>query len=92
MRWTIIWALAVSLFVIPSSATHAQAPPENEYLEFWKSYFQGDWTVEVITGDSEGRIAAGTQATWSCRLAPAGTCMRLTARKGDGGNFHDRDF
>ncbi len=40
------------------------------YLEFWKSYFQGQWTARVVGGEDSGRIAVGNEGTWSCQLAP----------------------
>lgn len=56
-------------------ATVSKSQSADHYLPFWRSYFQGEWTVGVVEGEDAGRIATGNEGTWSCQLAPAKACM-----------------
>jgi len=50
----------------------------DEYLAFWKEYFQGEWTTTIVAGEETGAYQTGTQGGWACRLGPTGTCMLFT--------------
>jgi hypothetical protein len=69
---TCVFAATLSLagLIVADDAATGQ-----HYLAFWKSYFQGEWTVRTVAGDNVGRIAIGTEGTWSCHLAPTKVCM-----------------
>jgi hypothetical protein len=70
--------LALALMAFPGSVAMAneKASPE-EYLSFWKDYFQGVWSSEIVAGDEVD--PTGTKGTWTCRLGPTGACMLFSS-------------
>jgi hypothetical protein len=70
--------LALALMAFPGSVAMAngKASPD-EYLSFWKDYFQGVWSSEIVAGDEVD--PTGTKGTWTCRLGPTGACMLFSS-------------
>jgi hypothetical protein len=58
------------------------AEPE-EYLAFWKDYFQGQWDVTVVQGEDSGVNKTGTKEIFSSQPHPTGTSMVLSSAASD---------